>query len=157
MGLPVGSWGSGAWGAGPFGGAKPVVAITGPTAKKSGQGPFIPPGSQLVPLTNSPNQSLVASLNVDGKVSDYFLNLHYNELAGYWVLTMQDSSGDILLDSVPLITGNNPAGNILGQFAYMGLGSAFIISASSLNTQDYPGLATLGTAFVLVWSNTPIA
>ena len=155
--LPAGSFGSGAFGAGPFGGAGAVAVITTPTPKKSTLGDFIPAGSQLVPLTSDPNQVVTVSLNIDGTVRDFTLLLHYNELAGYWLLSIEDSGGNLILSGIPLVTGEIPAGNILGQFAYLGIGSAFILNASSLATQDYPGVATLGTDFVLVWSNTPQA
>lgn len=155
MGLGSGSFGGGPFGGGPFGGLPAVVSGGEVVPKKLGLGPNIPPGGQLVPLTTEPNQTVTVSLNIDGTVADYFLDLHYNEIAGYWTMSITDSAGNLLLDSVPFVTGSIPAGNILGQFAHLGIGSAFIVNASSLDVQDYPGIATLGNAFVLIWSNTP--
>lgn len=152
-------WSIGPWGAGPWGGFVVEAGVPvnfPPTAKKSGLGEFIPPGAQMVPLENSPNQTLTVSLNIDGAVIDYFFLLHYNEIAGYWVLKIEDSSGNLILDSIPCVTGENPAGNVLGQFDYLGIGSMFIVAASSLTTQDYPGMASLGKAFLLIWGNTPV-
>lgn len=148
-------WGTGPFGGGPWGGISPVLVHSAPTPKKLGQGPIIPPGAQLVPLTDAPNQTVTVSLSIDGVVADYFLDLHYNEIAGYWLMAVTDSAGKLLLDNVPFVTGNNPSGNILGQFAHLGIGSAFIVNASSITEQDYPGVASLGNDFVLIWGNTP--
>lgn len=111
--------------------------------------------NQLVPVGNSPNQTLVTSLNIDGVVNDYQLTLRYNEIAGYWVMTVKDAAGSLLLDSVPLVTGNSPAGNILGQFAYLGIGSAYVINAGGVPIPDYPNALDLGSDFVLIWGDTP--
>ena len=110
---------------------------------------------QLVPLNNSPNQVTVVPLNIDGAVQDQYWQLRYNEIAGYWALTISDANGTVLLDSIPFVTGNAPAGNILGQFAYLQLGSATIVDASSISDPDYPNDQDLGTDFVLIWGDTP--
>ena len=111
--------------------------------------------NQLVPLTNDPNQNLVAPLSVDGLIQDMFLTLRFNEAAQYWVMTVSDVQGNLILDSVPFITGNAPAGNILGQFAYLGIGSAYIINASAVAAPDFPNSVDLGSDFVLIWGDTP--
>lgn len=105
---------------------------------------------QVVPLTNLPNQTLLVSVNVDGAAVTYRLNLHYNEMANYWVLAIADSGGVLLLDAVPLITGEAPAGNLLAQYAYLGLGGITIINAGGVE-QDYPDNTDLGTDFQLIW------
>lgn len=111
--------------------------------------------NQLVPIGNSPNQTLSTSLNIDGVVSNYQMTLRYNEVAGYWVMTVQDAAGNLILDSIPLITGNAPAGNILGQFAYLGIGSAYILNAGGVPLPDYPNNIDLGSDFFLIWGDTP--
>jgi Domain of unknown function (DUF6983) len=132
-----------------------VAATVAPTPKKFPVGDTIAGAGQMVPLSNEPNQTVNVSLNVDGKALDLTLLIRYSEIAGYWLMTIEDKRGTILLENLPLVTGNNPAGNLLGQFAYLGIGSAFVVNASSLNQQDYPGMSTLGTDFVLIWGNTP--
>jgi hypothetical protein len=106
--------------------------------------------NQLVPLTTAPNQKLVVSLSVNGQSFDLLLSIHYNEIAGWWVVTIADAAGVVLLDSIPFVTGSEPAGNILGQFEYMGLGGATIINASQA-ANDYPNNTQLGVDFYLVW------
>jgi hypothetical protein len=110
---------------------------------------------QIVPLTTAPNQTLSVPLNIDGGVSDYYLTLGYNEIAQYWVMSVSDTFGNLILDSIPFITGGAPGANILGQFAYLGIGSAYVINASGVSTPDYPNNLDLGTDFVLLWSDTP--
>lgn len=111
---------------------------------------------QIVPLTTSPNQNLIVPLNIDGAVRDQQLYLHYNEIAHYWVLTFIDANGVTVLDNIPLITGDFPAANILGQFAYLGLGSVYILNASQVDDPNYPKGSDLGTDFLMVWDDTPV-
>lgn len=110
---------------------------------------------QLVPLTNAPNQSLIVPLNIDGVVRQFYWELRYNEIAGYWALSISDSSNTLIIDSLPLITGDFPAGNVLGQFAHLGIGSIVIVNAGNVPTPNYPDGSTLGTDFVLVVGDTP--
>lgn len=112
--------------------------------------------NQIIPLDNAPNQSFEAPLNVDGGVTSVFITLRYNEIAQYWAMTIQDINGNLLLDSVPFLTGDNPADNILGQFAYLEIGSALIFNASQVPI-DHPNNTDLGTDFLLIWSDTPAA
>jgi len=109
---------------------------------------------QLIPLTNSPNQSLTCVLNVDGETLALGLDLNFNETAGYWELAIFDSSGTPLLSNIPLLCGGFPSANLLGQFIYMALGSAYIINASGV-AKDSPDDTDLGTDFVLIWGDTP--
>jgi hypothetical protein len=111
--------------------------------------------AQVLPLTSNPNQSLTVPLNIDGGTTVLDLFLHYNVVAGYWVMTISDTSGDLILDSVPLITGNVPAGNILGQFAYLDIGSLYLLNVLNNILQQAPNDQDLGSDFVVVWDNTP--
>lgn len=115
-----------------------------------------PPSNFLVVPTDSrPNQTFTTKLAIDGVNINLELALRFNEMAGYWVLTITDpESGTILLDSIPLITGVQPASNILGQFEYLGIGSAYVVPVGG-SSLDYPDSTTLGTAFQLVWGDTP--
>ena len=107
----------------------------------------------LVPLDNSPNQSFDISLATAGVVFTLKVTLRYNETAHYWVMTIKDAAGNLLLDSIPFVTGDWPAANILGQHSYLNLGSAYVVNASNV-ALDYPDAATLGREFVLIWSDT---
>ena len=59
-----------------------------------------------------------------------------------------------IISNVPLITGglNGKSANLLQQYQYMNIGSAFIAKTSEIEL-DYPDDKTLGTEFVLVWGD----
>ena len=112
---------------------------------------------QIIPLTPVPNQNFQIALNVDAGVLTLNMDLRYNEVADYWVLSVFDSVQNLIIDSLALITGDFPAANILGQFAYLGIGSAFVVNASQVTDPNFPNNLDLGSDFVLVWSDTPQA
>jgi hypothetical protein len=111
---------------------------------------------QIIPLSSAPNQLLTVPLFIDGTTVTLRLQVRYNEIARYWVMKISDSMGNVLVDSIPLITGNFPAANLLQQQRYLAIGSAFVVNASGV-AQAYPDNTNLGTDFVLVWSDTPSA
>lgn len=109
--------------------------------------------NQLVPLTTNPNQTFQIALNINNGVTTLTLSIDYNEMANYWVMGVTDINGNVLLQSVPLITGTFPASNILQQYQYLNIGSAYVINASNADINDYPNATDLGTDFVLVWGD----
>lgn len=113
------------------------------------------PNMILVPLDNSPNQSFQTTLFIDGRNITLGLDLRYNDMAGYWTMRITDPvTGEIILDSVPLVTGEYPASNVLGQYAYLGIGSAYVIAKGG-SSLDFPDDEGLGNYFVLIWGDTP--
>ena len=111
--------------------------------------------AQIIPLTNAQNQTLNVSLSVDGNVLRLTLFITYSEMAQYWVMSVSDSAGTLLLSSIPLITGTWPAANILAQFGYLKIGSAYVINLGQV-PDDYPNADELGGSFVLLWDNTAV-
>jgi hypothetical protein len=110
--------------------------------------------AQIINLTSAPNQSFVVQLQVDDAPLTLRLSVQWSAMAGYWTLTVFDANGDLLLDSVPMITGSYPAANILGQQAYLQIGSACLINNGGTDT-DYPGIDELGGSYSLLWDDTP--
>lgn len=110
--------------------------------------------SQIVPVTSAPNQAFAVSLNVDNAVLVLQLRLRFNEIAGYWTMTVADRAGKTLVDSVPMLTGEYPAANLLQQHRYLGIGSAYVVNASGVS-DPWPGPSNLGTDFILLWDDTP--
>lgn len=108
---------------------------------------------QVIPLTNAPNQKLAVALSINGQTIRLNLTIRYNEMANYWVLTIADANNNVLVDSVPLITGTWPAANVLAQYDYLQIGSLFVVNVSNSYIFDYPNADELGTDFVLVWSD----
>lgn len=109
---------------------------------------------QIIPLTSSPNQSFAVTLQVDGNALTLNLVIRWSEMAGYWVMTIKDAAGNLILDSIPLLTGWYPGANILAQYEYLKIGAAYILN-EGISTSDYPGRNDLGTNFVLLWGDTP--
>lgn len=107
---------------------------------------------QLIPLDNSPNQTFTCSLSVDGFTLTLEFAVNYSSMAGYWLMTIWDASGNLLLSSIPLLTGDWPAANILSQYGYLKIGSAYLISNGSL--ADFPDATNLGSEFQLWWGDT---
>ncbi len=110
--------------------------------------------AQIVPLTQAPNQTFAVQLTVDGNPLTLNLQLSYTAMAGYWQLSIADVRGNVLVGSVPLITGYYPAANILAQYGYLQIGSAYVLNTGNA-TVDYPTEDSL-TKFSLLWGDTAL-
>ncbi len=108
--------------------------------------------AQIINVTSAPNQTLTISPVVDGNTLSLSLSLSYYEMCGYWVMSITDVNGNLLLDSVPLLTGSYPAANILAPYAYLAIGSCYLINQGS--GDDVPTSTNLGTDFQLLWGDT---
>ncbi len=109
---------------------------------------------QIVNLSSTPNQSFLANLSVNGVALKLNLTINFNEIAQYWTMGIADVNNNTLISEVPLLTGTYPAANILGQFQYMNIGSAYLLNVSNGSTTlDYPNGQDLGTDFVLLWGD----
>lgn len=106
----------------------------------------------IVPLTTNPNQSMSITFPIDGKNIILNLIVRYNLRANYWVMTISDSNGITLVDSLPLVSGQYPAADVLEQYGFLGIGSAFVINASSTDL-DIPNDISLGVDHFLMWGD----
>ncbi len=109
--------------------------------------------AQIIPLSNAPNQTLSVALNVDGAVLRLNLFITFSEMAQYWLMSVFDSRNNLILSSIPLITGSWPAANLLQQQGYLKIGSAFVINLGQVQ-DDYPTASELGSGFLLLWDDT---
>lgn len=108
----------------------------------------------LIPLTTDPDQSFTMTLPIDGKNLTFDLRLRYNTEAKFWLLSITDSVTEtLLLDSIPLVTGDYPAANILSQYKYLNIGSIVIVPNGSSATGD-PDDTNLGTEYYMAWGDT---
>ncbi len=103
----------------------------------------------IVPLQNIPNTTFSSKIPVDGKNISLTFHLTYNELAKYWLVDVSNSEGKMLISALPVI----PAQNILEQYQYLRIGSAYILPRDSVQEQ-WPTAETLATDWYLVWSDT---
>ena len=101
-----------------------------------------------IPVTNDPDQSFICSIPLGGKNVQLRFRIRYNSEAKYWWMTISDSKGKVLIDSLPLLSG----GNLLEQYRYLGLGKAYIVSSGNTILED-PDDLTLGTDFLLMWGD----
>lgn len=105
---------------------------------------------QIIPLDDSPNQTWQTTVSINDGVATFFVTLRYNEIAGYWAMTLQDANQNLLVDSWPLVTGLN----LFQQLDYLGIGSMYILNTGNANT-NYPNNQNLGNQFTMVWADNP--
>lgn len=110
---------------------------------------------QVIPLTTQPLQTFEIALSVGANTLRLNLTIKYNEMAGYWIMTIADQFSNTLLDSIPMLTGTWPRANILSQYQYLGIGSCYLVNLGN-NPNDYPDNTNLGRDFVLIWSDPTI-
>lgn len=76
-------------------------------------------------------------------------DLQYNELAGYWIAAISDDKGNVLISGQPVL----PAQNILEQYEYLQIGSAYILPSQTVSEQ-WPSRYSLGSNWYLAWGDT---
>ncbi|MFC8686313.1 phage baseplate plug protein [Brevibacillus porteri] len=108
--------------------------------------------TSILPITPSTNQTFTCTLPVDNKNITLDFSLTYNAPGGYWFMSITDhGSGELLIDALPIVTGDYPSANLLNQYSYLGIGSAILISVTGDNSM--PTFESLGKDHLLVWSN----
>jgi hypothetical protein len=108
--------------------------------------------AQTIPLVQAPNQSFTIQLTVDGNPLTLNLTLSFSAMSGWWQLGIANAQNAVLVASVPLVTGFYPCANLLAQYGYLAIGSAFLLNTGN-SPDDYPGVNDL-TNFSLLWSDT---
>ncbi len=112
----------------------------------------------IIPLDSSPDQTIAVTVPVDGQNLALRLRVRYNDVGGLWHMTVFDKDGNLLLDSIPLVTGEYPAGDILAQYRYLGLGTAVLVNVGAVPSypSDVPTGSNLGSngGYLLFWGDT---
>lgn len=103
----------------------------------------------IIPIQAVPNQTFSSKIPVDGFNIELSFILSYNELAKYWIVSVIDSNGNTLITSLPVI----PAQNILEQYRYMKIGSAYVVPRQTV-VDEWPTDKTLDANWYLVWGDT---
>lgn len=115
---------------------------------------------QIIPLSPLQSQSFTVSGTINGNTVTLQMKVRWNVMSQCWMASLFDQKGNALIDSLPILTGDWPAANILAQHGYLldsngnGIGALYPINASGA-IQDYPGVANLGNDFVLIWGDNP--
>jgi hypothetical protein len=108
---------------------------------------------QVIKITSSRNQTFTANLTVDGSTLTLTITLIFAEMSNYWVMSIYNMGGTLLVDSIPLIAGYFPANNLLGAYEYLHIGSAYLVNISNTG-EEYPSQGTLATDWQLIWNDT---
>lgn len=104
-----------------------------------------------IPVTNQPNQSFRSVVPVNGQNVSLNFYIYWNEPAGYWEMTLQNpATNEDYVTGMALVTGDIPAQNLLGQLAYLQIGSAYVVPIND-SGPDYPKVDSWGKDFILVW------
>lgn len=103
----------------------------------------------IIPITTAPNNSFSCKIPVDSKNIMIYFFARFNEVAGYWLVSLSDGKNTDYIRNLPVL----PSDNILEQYSYLGVGSAYILKSASV-IEEWPTSSTLGTDWVLVWSDT---
>lgn len=108
---------------------------------------------KIIPLTPDPDQTFSCTIPVDSKNVSLFFRFRHNTIAGYWVATITNATtGNTLIDSLPVLTGEYPAADLLVQYQHLSVGSAFLVNRSN-DAIDTPSDANLGSDYVLAWGD----
>lgn len=109
----------------------------------------------LIPLRPEPNQTFRCTIPVDGKNLPLQIGLRFNQQARYWTMSVRNGTdGNLLVDNIPVITGEYPAANLLAPYSYLHIGSAVVVPVGVGSGYPEPGMDNLGTSFALVWGDT---
>lgn len=106
----------------------------------------------ILPIAPSINQNFTCTLPIGSQNVTLDFSLTYNTPGGYWFMSISDhDSGEKLIDALPLLPGDYPSANLLGQHSYLKIGSAVIISVSGNSL--IPTFDSLGKDHLVVWSD----
>ena len=110
----------------------------------------------IIPLTNSPNQSFVCTIPINGENKELRFSLWYNYQAEYWLLSLSDvKSGEELIANFPLLTSKNRFFNILAQVTYMNIGMCFMLPSVD-KSGEYLSQASdenIATDYYMIWGD----
>lgn len=115
--------------------APDITAIPAPVAK-------LPP-IYMIPLQVGAPQTFSITLN--GKAYQFTLK-YRNVDQGGWVLDVQDSAGNDVVNGIPLVTG----ANLLAQYAYLGFGGSLWVQTPG-NADAVPTFENLGQDALFFW------
>lgn len=102
-----------------------------------------------IPVTSQPNNTFSCKVPVDGFNITLIFTISFNEVAGYWSISVNDNNGREYIHNAPLVPGDN----ILEQYEYMGIGSAYVVPSEQTN-EEWPNDSNLGSTWQLIWGGT---
>lgn len=103
-----------------------------------------------IPISNDPNQTFSVIIPLGSVNLDLEFYVFWNPFADYWQMTVR-RDGVAVIDGLPLITGKGLAGNLLEQYEYLGIGSAYVVPLAAGLDRDFPGENDWGSNFIMLW------
>lgn len=107
--------------------------------------------------TDSLNQRICTVVEADGRNIVLYIKLRWHKKTGKWFMSLDDENEQTIIRNIPLICGTQfPTANLLRQFAYLGLGSCFVLPLVDNPSTEHPAKGNLGgeKEFALVWGDT---
>lgn len=97
-----------------------------------------------IPLQPTPQNIKITILGVSYGVRTYYCSTE----TGGWVIDISDSSGNPIVQGVPMVTGTD----LLGQYKYLGLGFSLLVATDSDLTAPptFDNLGINGHLYVVV-------
>lgn len=97
----------------------------------------------IIPLIPQ-NQTFTIALN---NVT-YTLTVKWNSFSNCWILYIADDQGNAIVNGIPMVTGCD----LLEQYAYLGIGGAFVVQSSNdvNEVPDYSALGSTGNLYFLL-------
>ncbi|WPS86460.1 hypothetical protein SMD22_18380 [Brevibacillus halotolerans] len=107
----------------------------------------------ILPIVPERNQYFTCTLPIGTENITLDFSLTYNTPGKYWFMSITDhETGKLLVDALPLLSGEYPAANLLESHGYLKIGSAVVVSA---NGDDLtPTFNSLGKDHLIIWSDT---
>lgn len=107
---------------------------------------------QQIPLTSEPNQEFEVTLKIGEENKSFKFTASWNRVANYWVISITNqSTGEMMLDSIPLVCGGDVTSDVLLAHLSLQLGAAYLVNSVDTPGSENPNYNNLGTEFVLVW------
>lgn len=107
-----------------------------------------------IPLTNSPNQSFSSTIPVGNENIEFEFYLSYNDVAGYWMLTLTKSeTQEILFSELPLLCSFIYYNNMVTQLSYKNFGSIYITVIQDKEKASMPDDQNIGSSYIMLWGD----
>ena len=112
----------------------------------------------ILPLTDDPRQVFSISVSPDGVPLQARVEVRYLPAPDFWTISIWDeSSGDLLINQIPLICSYDQINDLLYPFRHKregrGLGSLFCLKAEDSPTTPDPSKDNL-LQFQILWGDT---
>ena len=112
----------------------------------------------ILPITNAPRQVFTLDLEIDGEPFHARTEIRYLPAPDCWVISIWDnSSGELLINQVPLVCSYGQVNDLLRPFRYLrdgrGSGSLFVIRDTDEPSTPNPAEGNL-TAFRILFGDT---